>query len=280
MAPSGYLLVYEKIRIQLDCGQLLPGDALRSEKELAELHDVSRTTLRKALSRLESEGRIVRRPGIGNFVCQNAPAAEPPRPLNIGIEISDGFAQSPFLMQILQHSQNAATEHHANLLLKTADELCAARGIDAAVFTLIADNNYQRIAELTRRIPVILINRIPALSELSYVAVDYEDTVRRVISRLLSNGAHRILFIGGSPTPAYYAPYPRESGYRKAYAEHQLPVDDRLIIPHPLVPDIRRTANLLREPSRRCSLSPPNPASRRPSPRWNRCGTTSGSRSI
>ena len=41
------------------------GDLLPSEKELAELYDVSRNTLRKALKVLEEEGMIERRHGSG-----------------------------------------------------------------------------------------------------------------------------------------------------------------------------------------------------------------------
>mgnify|MGYP000529435410 FL=1 len=44
------------------------GDLLPSEKELAELYDVSRNTLRKALKTLEEEGMIERRHGSGTYL--------------------------------------------------------------------------------------------------------------------------------------------------------------------------------------------------------------------
>lgn len=44
------------------------GDLLPSEKELAELYDVSRNTLRKALKALEEEGLIERRHGSGTWI--------------------------------------------------------------------------------------------------------------------------------------------------------------------------------------------------------------------
>ncbi|MCT4707771.1 GntR family transcriptional regulator [Enterobacteriaceae bacterium H11S18] len=44
------------------------GDMLPSEKELAELYNVSRNTLRKALKVLENEGLIERRHGSGTFL--------------------------------------------------------------------------------------------------------------------------------------------------------------------------------------------------------------------
>jgi GntR family transcriptional regulator len=53
----------------LKSGQLKPGDAVTSERELAKLHSVSLMTARHALAGLEREGTVVRRPGAGTFVA-------------------------------------------------------------------------------------------------------------------------------------------------------------------------------------------------------------------
>jgi len=50
-------------------GQLSTGDALPSESELCEAFDVSRSTVRQALSSLEKEGIVYRRRGLGTFVA-------------------------------------------------------------------------------------------------------------------------------------------------------------------------------------------------------------------
>lgn len=51
-------------------GVLHPGERLPSERELASRFEVSRPTLRDALSDLETRGLIVTRPGAGAFVAQ------------------------------------------------------------------------------------------------------------------------------------------------------------------------------------------------------------------
>ena len=51
-------------------GILRPGERLPSERDLAEQLDVSRPSLRTALSELESSGLIITRPGSGAYVAE------------------------------------------------------------------------------------------------------------------------------------------------------------------------------------------------------------------
>ena len=51
-------------------GVLRPGERLPSERELATRFEVSRPTLRGALSELEESGLVITRPGAGAFVAQ------------------------------------------------------------------------------------------------------------------------------------------------------------------------------------------------------------------
>jgi len=51
-------------------GRYKAGDQLPSERELAETFQVSRTSVREALRALETEGLIVTRTGMGNFIAE------------------------------------------------------------------------------------------------------------------------------------------------------------------------------------------------------------------
>src|SRR5260370_34426493 len=70
---SNGMPAYQKIQAtimkRIENGQLKPGDAVDSERELAKIHQVSLMTARHALTGLEREGMVQRRRGAGTFVA-------------------------------------------------------------------------------------------------------------------------------------------------------------------------------------------------------------------
>ena len=62
-----YYRLYELLSAALQDGTIPPESALPSEPQLCARHRISRTTVRRALDRLEREGRIVRRRGSGTY---------------------------------------------------------------------------------------------------------------------------------------------------------------------------------------------------------------------
>jgi GntR family transcriptional regulator len=70
--PNGmpaYRKIQAAIMKRIEGGELKPGDAVDSERELARLHKVSLMTARHALTALEREGMVQRRRGAGTFVA-------------------------------------------------------------------------------------------------------------------------------------------------------------------------------------------------------------------
>src|SRR5258708_32417646 len=68
--PNGmpaYKKILGTIVKRIEGGQLKPGDAVDSERELAKIHQVSLMTARHALTALEREGMVQRRRGSGTF---------------------------------------------------------------------------------------------------------------------------------------------------------------------------------------------------------------------
>lgn len=64
-----YRKIQASIMKRIEQGELKPGDAVESERELAKIHGVSLMTARHALTVLEREGMVQRRRGAGTFVA-------------------------------------------------------------------------------------------------------------------------------------------------------------------------------------------------------------------
>lgn len=66
-----YLQVKSKIKKEIRSGLLKPGDQLPSESQMQKEYNISRVTIRNALSELESEGYITKVHGKGSFVAKS-----------------------------------------------------------------------------------------------------------------------------------------------------------------------------------------------------------------
>jgi GntR family transcriptional regulator len=64
-----YKKIQQTILKMVESGDLKPGDAVDSERELARIHRVSLMTARHALTGLEREGLVERRRGTGTFIA-------------------------------------------------------------------------------------------------------------------------------------------------------------------------------------------------------------------
>jgi GntR family transcriptional regulator len=67
-APA-YKRIQYLLQRRIEAGELQPGDAVPSERELARIHEVSLMTARHALAEMEREGLVDRRRGAGTFVA-------------------------------------------------------------------------------------------------------------------------------------------------------------------------------------------------------------------
>lgn len=84
-----YELVIAQIKQMIYHKQLVKGDKLPSERELASQLGVSRTAIREALRSLEMLGLIVSRHGEGTFVASSFPEAKLFEPLSLIFMLED-----------------------------------------------------------------------------------------------------------------------------------------------------------------------------------------------
>jgi GntR family transcriptional regulator len=68
MADPMYRQIADDLRLQIETGELRPGEQLRTELELREKYEASRNTVRDAIKWLVTRGLVETRPGQGTFV--------------------------------------------------------------------------------------------------------------------------------------------------------------------------------------------------------------------
>ena len=72
-----YLVLMEQLKEDMLAGRIRPGDKLPSENVLADIYNISRHTVRKALGILENEGYIAAEHGRGTFCCDRTRGSRP-----------------------------------------------------------------------------------------------------------------------------------------------------------------------------------------------------------
>src|SRR5918992_430455 len=73
-----YRQIADQLRRAITTGELAAGEQLPSERQLEQQYGVSRTTVRQAVARLQTEGLIVAEHGRGLFV-RSRPSLQPGR---------------------------------------------------------------------------------------------------------------------------------------------------------------------------------------------------------
>ncbi|NNE78728.1 MAG: GntR family transcriptional regulator [Silicimonas sp.] len=75
-AGPRYVQLRRRLEEGIETGLLPPNSSLPPEREIAELTDLSRVTVRKAIHELVKNGIIIQRQGSGSFVCDAQPRVE------------------------------------------------------------------------------------------------------------------------------------------------------------------------------------------------------------
>jgi LacI family transcriptional regulator len=108
-------------------------------------------------------------------------------------------------------------------------ELLAARGVDGLIIASAATSGRKRVLENlnTRKVPYVLIDRMPAGLEANYVGSRDEDIGAIATEHLVEQGCQRIAHIRGPATPNSNA---RQRGYSKVLAQHGLTLAAEYIV--------------------------------------------------
>lgn len=123
-----YEQVIKQIQQNILDGDLKNGDKLPSERELSEVMNISRTSIREALRVLEAMGVVESIHGEGNFICTN-PERSLLQPLSMIFKLNNGKSQDIFELrkvleiEISRLAANRATNTDCRELLSIVDQM-------------------------------------------------------------------------------------------------------------------------------------------------------------
>ncbi|BBI32758.1 GntR family transcriptional regulator [Cohnella abietis] len=248
--PSQRVPLYTQIRQyilkQIEQKIWLPNDKIPSENEFAEQFKVSRITVKNALSELIEDGLIFRVQGKGSFVSPT-PSGEPliyhSEPTNNKNKDLVAYLMprlaNTFTAQMLDGIESELSKQGYRLIFcKTHDSQETEKEIlrevinlgvkGIIIFPVDGETYSEDILRLTlNEFPLVVVDRYLRGIETNCVCADNVEGAREATSHLVSLGHTRIGFIS-TAFQGTTSIEDRLSGYEKALAEHNIPVDHRL----------------------------------------------------
>ena len=117
MKTPKYFSLMEQLKKDMIEGRIKPGDKLPSENELAEMYDISRHTVRKALSILANEGFVVAEHGRGTF-CSGERIGKGRSGNSQNIAVITTYISDYIFPRLIQGIDKVLTEEGYSIFLK------------------------------------------------------------------------------------------------------------------------------------------------------------------
>lgn len=259
-------------------GHLTEGTRLPTELELAAEHQISRDTIRKALSQLVEEGLLERIQGRGTFVHHSIGGTFVNRSI-VGTTLGAPSAFDKRIAIILNRPPTAQLNmnilisveqalklsgYHVSFTYAEEDQAQQARDIarfradhvKGLIIFPVSDTAYdEAIWQLQEEhFPLVLIDRYYPDLRVDYVGPDNVNGGFRATEHLLILGHQRIGFCHTHiETLHTTSVHDRWEGYRKALEEYGIGYDESLIVPNKLVSKadaLKSYVELLQRPDR------------------------------
>lgn len=225
----------------IDRGVYPDGEALPSERQLAEQYEVSRVSVRTVMEQLVGKGRVYKVPGRGNFVGHAMSTASKGRSRSYMIAYTAlGHAQSPHVSAIATAIRQTIEARGYHLIItgfsgqleaekRVAHQLIL-KNIDGLVLTPAMEgmqNNRAFYAELSRQgVPFVLVDRLVSSQNWTSIGLDSTSGICEGMQRLVRAGHRNIAYIGPTHYPIAES---RFDAYRKGLRELGLAFDPRLV---------------------------------------------------
>ncbi|MEM7736040.1 MAG: GntR family transcriptional regulator [Deinococcota bacterium] len=227
-----YYQLYSMLKASITRGELSSGDALPAERKLADIHNVSRITVVKAIDLLEKDALVERQQGRGTFVlAKQAKRTRTPtlgflaggliHPYHYGIQmgIAKVASQARVNLNVLAHYHTAyqTSTYELDELSSRIDGLIVyPRGERDASF-------YQQLSQ--RGLPLVMVDRYLTGIDADTVTFDDEFTAYHLTEILLQRGHRRVAFVNYSE-PDVSSSRNRLQGFAKALQDRDLVVSE------------------------------------------------------
>ncbi|WP_295156386.1 GntR family transcriptional regulator [uncultured Ruminococcus sp.] len=199
-----YLMIVEWVKDNIAEKGLKPGDRFLTEKQLCEIHNVSRQTVRQALMLLESENVIVRMRGSGTYVGSRSRTSP-----SLAVKGNVGVISTYFSDYIFPHivtgiesvlgsagcTMQLAITHDQVYEETQALESMLANGVKGLIVepskSALPNPNKELYARLEREnIPLVFFNAKYTWSKCPCVAMD-DEAAGRIVTDYLFDCGHR-----------------------------------------------------------------------------------------
>lgn len=232
--------IVEWVKEQVDSGKIKPGEKLNSENELSEMFQMSRQTVRHAISELEKENIIERRQGSGTYIS-NVFQRKAENTMNIAVVttyvddyifpsiikgIEEVISDAGYTLQIAFTHNSVEKEY--NVIKNILDRNMADGIIVEPTKSGIPNPNvelYNKIME--QKIPTIFFNSYYPELQMPYVVLDDKKTGYIATKHLIDAGHERIAGIFKSDDRQGHLRY---AGYVKALADAGLRLYDENVL--------------------------------------------------
>lgn len=235
-----------RLRDQIDQGVLKPGDPLPTREKLMKEHELSLSTVTRAISELERQGWLISRQGSGTFVAR-ANGQQTPAPQDnavVGLLLPHNYPGAQELVSELVHEGEQNNIEFITMFAPSEQEkelnqgrLLLERGVQAMVWFPVAPKRHVSVASLfgKNQLPVVFGERVSEQFPAPWRCVhsDHYNGTQKAIEHLLELGHRRIAYIGPRGGECDFGPIPeRWAAYKEKMKEINMWDPDTLVF-HP-----------------------------------------------
>ncbi|MDP8246233.1 MAG: GntR family transcriptional regulator [Candidatus Hinthialibacter antarcticus] len=243
-----YVRLMIHLKDQIDKGVLKPGDPLATREKLMKEHEISLSTVTRAVSELERQGWLISRQGSGTFVAKRNPQepSDSDEPLLVGLLAPNNCRFSQEAVAELIHDGSQQNIQFLAMFCSGDQEdelnqgrLLMEKGAQALVWSPIQPKRHVSVASLfgKNELPVILCEKTTdqIVSPWYCVRSDYFGGMNKALEHLFSLGHRRIAYFGPKNSESDFGPVPeRWNAYKDAMKQHNCWDPDTLTF-HPTV---------------------------------------------